>query len=397
MRLGDEIRKQALTVKDGSLGWIRPQVRGSSHRMVAVGPPLYDGTSGIAVFLAALGRVLDDDALRRLGLQIVAPLRRQMAKLAADPDQAAGVRLRIGGLVGLGSFLYSFVTLAGLLDEPDLLEDAHRCTLLLTPERIRQDVRLDVFLGSAGTILSLLSLEAARRRRGAPTAGYLDLAQRCADHLLAAQASWEGHPRAWAAPDQPPMTGFSHGVAGIAYALLRLHALVGREELRQAALEGLEFERRFYLPDRRNWRDLRHREVRTMTSYCHGAPGIALGRLAISPLVDDAAVAEEIAIGLETTRRHGMGDFDFLCCGAMGRAEVLLRASEALGDPALRAAAEELAVQVLDRAERTRRFAWQPLNQDVFDPTLYCGAAGIGYTLLRLAAPHSIPSLLLVE
>jgi type 2 lantibiotic biosynthesis protein LanM len=360
--------------------------------LAGLGSTLFDGTAGVAVFLAALSRALGDEDLRHLSLGAVEPLRRLLAELVADPERAAGVRLRIGGLVGLGSFLYAFVKLADILEEPSLLEDAHQCTALLTKERIEQDQRLDVYLGSAGTILALLSLE---QKSSSPT--NLDLACECADHLLASRKSWDGHPRAWAAPEQRPLTGFSHGAGGIAYALLRLYHLVGRAEYREAALEGLEFERSFYLPEQRNWRDLRQQDVRTMTSYCHGAPGIALARLAIRHLVDDPRIDDEIAVGIETTVRHGLGGLDHVCCGNMGRAEILLRASQALDRPDLRACAEELAIQVLDRAQTTGRFFWLPQNQDVWNPTLFSGAAGIGYTLLRLAGQDENPCLLLLE
>lgn len=396
-RIGEVIQERAVAAKDGSVTWLGPRIRGSSTRMVGLGPPLYDGTLGVAVFLAALARARGDESLRVLSRKAVEPLRQLLSGLASDPLRAAGVRLRIGGLVGVGSFLYSFVKLAELLADPAFLEDARRCTALLTPERIQQDQRFDVFLGSAGCILALLHLAEKERDGGSAGTDLLDLAGRCADRLLLERRSWAGHPRAWSAPDQPPLTGFSHGAAGISYALLRLYSAAGQEEHRQAALEGMEFERAFYLPEHRNWRDLRHEATSTMTSYCHGAPGIALARLAIRRLVNDARIDEEIAVGIETTVAHGLGQLDHVCCGNMGRAEVLLRASRDLARTDLRARAEDLAGRVLDRAERSGRFSWLPMNQEVFDPTMFSGAAGIGYTLLRLADPESLPCLLLLE
>jgi type 2 lantibiotic biosynthesis protein LanM len=397
IRIGGMIKDRKVNAKDGSVAWQGPRTRGSLIYMAGLGPALYDGTAGVAIFLAALARNVSDEELRHLSLEAVAPLRRLLAGLAADQQRAAEVRLRIGGIVGLCSFIYSFTKLSDLLGEPSLLEEAHRCTALLTPERIEGDQRLDVFAGSAGAILALLNLEQKRQPGSTEGANCIDLACACAQHLLAEQKSWEGHPRAWAAPGKPPMTGFAHGAAGISYALLRLYERVDRAEYLEAALEGLEFERSFYLSEHRNWRDLRFEEIRTMTSYCHGGPGIALARLAIRRIVGDARIDEEIAIGIETTVRHGLGQLDHLCCGNMSRAEILLVASQILSRPDLRDRAEELASQVLDRAERMGRFSWVPVHQDLFDPTLFSGAAGIGYALLRLAEPSQYPCLLLME
>ncbi len=53
------------------------------------------------------------------------------------------------------------------------------------------------------------------------------------------------------------LTGFSHGAAGITYALLRLYAVTGQDELRRAALDGIAHETALFDPARANWPDLR--------------------------------------------------------------------------------------------------------------------------------------------
>ena len=51
---------------------------------------------------------------------------------------------------------------------------------------------------------------------------------------------------------------------------------------------------------------------------------------------------------------------------------------------------------MLRRAERSGSFGFG-LKGTVDNPALFQGAAGIGYQLLRLAAPEKVPSLLLWE
>lgn len=50
-----------------------------------------------------------------------------------------------------------------------------------------------------------------------------------------------------------PLAGFSHGAAGIALALLRLHASRPEPAFLQAARDGVAFERAVFSPEERNW------------------------------------------------------------------------------------------------------------------------------------------------
>jgi lantibiotic modifying enzyme len=137
---------------------------------------------------------------------------------------------------------------------------------------------------------------------------------------------------------------------------------------------------------------------RFLTNWCHGAPGIALGRLAILHLVEDASLHEELRIGLETTRRLHQTQLDHLCCGNMGRVEILSHAARTLDQENLMEASVALTAQVLARAEARGSFGWLPENEERrFDPAFFTGAAGVGYALLRLARPDQLPCVLLLE
>lgn len=114
-----------------------------------------------------------------------------------------------------------------------------------------------------------------------------------------------------------PLTGFSHGNAGIALSLLRLAAVSGERRFHQAALAAMAYERSRFSPEAKNWPDLRRLDVpaqssqtshegvhRFMVAWCHGAAGIGLARLASLPYLDDAALRQEIAAALQTTLEH---------------------------------------------------------------------------------------------
>ncbi len=111
--------------------------------------------------------------------------------------------------MGLGRIVYAMVKTAEFLGDQTLVADARRCAELITSDAIAQDRHLDVLLGSAGTLLSLLALH-----RVEPDARILEQAIDCGQHLLAKQVECEAGGRAWNTLDGKPLTGFSHGAAG---------------------------------------------------------------------------------------------------------------------------------------------------------------------------------------
>jgi type 2 lantibiotic biosynthesis protein LanM len=393
--LAREIAESRRRAKDGSITWQRPNrsTEEGAPPLVPAGPHLYDGSPGIAVFLAALGRVDSDDRFRDLGLQAVAPLRLLMQRLAAEPERARRMRLGIGGLVGLGSMVYALVTLGHLLELPELFEDAHRVCGLIMPEHIAADQNLDIVSGSPGAILALLALD----RVSSGSTGPLDVANACADHLLSQRVDRPDGTTAWITnPIYPALTGFAHGCTGISCALLKLHARTGRRDLLDTALRAWAFERSTFSEEHGDWIDQTSPTLLFLNQWCFGAPGIVMGRLMTLDLLDDEEVWKEIRTGLKITSRMTLSNMEHICCGGMGRVDVLLRASLTLREPELFETACELARRVLLKAEQKGRFDGL-VRSGHRDPSLFSGEAGIGYTLLRLARPGELPCLLAME
>jgi lantibiotic modifying enzyme len=150
-----------------------------------------------------------------------------------------------------------------------------------------------------------------------------------------------------------------------------------------------------------------------MTAWCHGAPGIALARVlgldvaAAAPTddtavmgvmdgVNDAAVRDEIRAALGTTVSRRPTPSEHLCCGNLGRAEVLLTIGQRLEDATLVAAAQSIARAAVARARERGHFTLSATGfaYRVFDPGFFQGMSGIGYHFLRLAAPALLPSIL---
>src|SRR5712672_636734 len=81
------------------------------------------------------------------------------------------------------------------------------------------------------------------------------------------------------------LTGFAHGTAGIAHALLLLDALKPDPELRKAAAGAFAYEAAAFDATQANWPDYRllpgqpPGPVGYPVAWCHGAAGIVGSRL----------------------------------------------------------------------------------------------------------------------
>lgn len=348
---------------------------------------LYQGSLGIALFLAALETIRSEAGYGDLAYAATRSLHIWLKQPWIPP------KIGIGTANGLGSLVYALTWIGMFLEEPQFIEEARQAATLITPERIAADRRLDIFDGAAGALLALLVLYAATHDRTA-----LDQAILCGEHLLSRRT--ERVPRAWQTIRTTPVSGFSHGVAGIAYALLRLFAITGQELFQQAAQEGIAFEDRLFSSIASNWRafasSLEHPKF--WTTYCHGAPGIGLARIGGLDVLDTPDIRADIMAALHTTSAFPLDGLDFLCCGNFGRIETLLTAGMHLHQPENIERVQQQAASLIARQTASGGFrTFEDLPPRVINPGFFRGIAGIGYQLLRLASPDQFPSVLLWE
>src|SRR5262249_7451207 len=152
-----------------------------------------------------------------------------------------------------------------------------------------------------------------------------------ADHLLAHQFPNEVGGAAWKSKPSRPATGFGHGAAGIAYALLRLHERCPQERLMKAARLALDYEHANYSESDSNWLGVRSLDnaqtPRYGRSWCHGAPGVGLSRIGFRHILSDPGVMSDIAAALRFVESVTPPKLDQLCCGKLGWIDLMLNAS----------------------------------------------------------------------
>jgi len=371
LQLGTILLQRAVPVAGGALGWLAPQrqLRSGCHQHALMGDDLYGGRAGIALFLAALYAATGTDGWRAAALAALKPS-------ISMPT------------VNIGQQCYALLHCAQLLHEPTLLPAAVQGIDQLAADPILVSgpsaaSTWGVLDGMAGQLLTLLQvyhqLANITVRQSA-----LRLAITWGDNLCAQQAAW-CHPTTG-------LGGFAHGAAGIAYALAALYTASGEIRFRAAAQQGWAFQQQLYrtpLDDSRgNWQDRRGTTPVYLDNWCNGAAGIGLAAAASVAVCPTQTVVVEQAAALlvDTTPLSPLAT---LCCGRFGQIECLLEMGLLTAHPQWITHATVQARTAVAQAEVAGHFPlYDDLPPQLFNPTFFRGVAGIGYTLLRLAAAN---------
>jgi lantibiotic biosynthesis protein len=352
----------------------------------ALGPDLYEGTSGVALFLAEAGVKLDDARLRATALGAIHHALAHAGRVKSE----AGEGLYTGAI----GIAYAAARIAALLDADHLLMHARDLVLEWRSEETRSEAS-DVMSGCAGAVTGLVAISAL-----IDEPWILDSAVELGEEL-AARAEVSGAGWSWAAPGRNSdynLCGYSHGAAGIGHAFLELFGVTGDTRFREAGERAFDYERSWFDPRSGTWPDLRGvarqagRDAPMPApgcSWCNGVAGIALSRLRATELLGSVVVRRDAALALAACERHvsellaATPDDFSLCHGAAGAADVLLYAGrEKLGQ-----LAAQIGRQGIERHLGPEATPF-PCGVAVGEtPGLMLGFAGVGMFYLRLSDP----------
>jgi type 2 lantibiotic biosynthesis protein LanM len=371
LRLARRLAERAIPLREGS-AWLslelQPQV--SRYSLRPAGASL-QGVAGAALFLGTVAARTGDELVQEAARRALTALRGELG--APARAHALAERIGLGGASGLASLVYAGVRLRS----EEGLALAEQAAQQITPGRISRDTELDIVSGCAGALLGLVALHEV-----CPSPLWRDRVQQCVERLLSAQTPTGAWPSR--------LTGFSHGAAGMAYALVRAHELLSDDRALQAARAAFAYERSTWTPQ--GWPDLRQpQSPRPATAWCHGSAGIGLARLYSLGSLDGPEERLDLERALEATPRAPSG-LDHLCCGNLGRVELLLSAGLLLSRPSLVEQARAMAAAVVQRAGEQggylmiRGTPWADAS-----PGLFQGISGVGLQLLRLEDPDAVP------
>ena len=370
--------------------WLSYQLTPTGPGDADISSDLYNGSAGVALFLAYLDAVAPHEEFRRAA-------ERALAHAMANPPNH-----RIGVFNGISGLVYVLTHLSQLWNQPELLKKA----ILLArhaDSMIREDRDFDVLSGVAGVIPVMMGLA-----RLAPGVG-LGSAHRCADRLLAHAERGE---RGWSWPLPRPedgvanFTGFAHGAAGIGWALISLGQASARPDCVEAGRQAFAYEAQHYDAEQQDWYDLRTSIIARARGrrhfanvWCNGSAGIGLSRIACWAMLgkQDDALLRDASLALSATLRtfHQVGN-DSLCHGRCGNAELFLRFALLNDAPAFQLEANVQAQVQWNDLDQHGRLAPGDPAQELY-PGLMLGLSGLGMHFLRLAHPDRIPSPLLLD
>lgn len=413
--IGHRIVKAAIAEGDGctwEIVTVDLERAGRASKRMRATDSLYQGASGIALFLCELWAVTGDRVFLDCSLEAMryCDRKRSLARHGGLHSGNIGVALvatRIWQVTGREEWR-EFALKMSAIDTAD-----HR------------HLHSDIIGGAAGSILGLLYMSSALQ---APD---LEECSKSLGSQLVSMARHRVNGWSWDPGDgmaRQDLTGYAHGSAGMAHAFLELFASTGENLWKFAAIRTLEYERGVETEAGGDWPDFRELDIsafgyrgqqlilrdqlrvgerrptkeapRSVRTWCHGAPGIAISRIRALHLgVDSVAVRSELERALRSTRESisevsGMKSHS-LCHGSFGNAETLLLARHRVEIEDEECVAVTVQNALQQHGEGKRPWGTGVMG-GVYDPSLLVGEAGIGHFLLRVSNPDT-PSVLCVS
>ena len=400
----------------GICTWRAPRTRSYERAFgrtgETLGADLYNGASGVALFLSRLCAVSHEPRFEKTA---VGALRFSIDKARTLPGSSVGF---FSGEVGAMYACYR-----GALDLRNewCFETAGTVLESIAARLSEAAPPDDVIGGAAGAIPQLL-----RMRNLLDGPSLTSIAMRLGESLLH-HAVPEPCGLSWSsdAYSSRNLTGLAHGVSGIANALLEVYGESLDTSYWIAAMGALSYEATFRDDGVRNWPDFRNVELwlkatandrdglvqlfeasskelaqqrKYSTAWCHGAPGIGLVRLNGWERFGLQEFREDALIAVETTCEHvsSQPPMDYaLCHGVFGNCELLRRARAISGiHCSVDAVVRERILEPLQRS-RSPMPLW-PCESDgeLHNPGLMTGQAGIGLFLLASAEDEDLEFLL---
>lgn len=389
---------------------LEPDIEGVPHWKVR--EDLYGGNSGIALFLAELYRQTREKPYLTAALETMG---RVAAQFRSHPPPSYAFHTGRMGMV------FAMLRVGQISGEKACREAAISICKSCTRDVETAFASCDLFHGYSGALLGFLHLYAAFRSPWVlPPIGKLLQVLIEKAHLGPKGIYWDRSGKNIAG-----LCGFSHGAAGIGFVLLELGRFFQNPAIVWLASQAFEYETCRFDAERGEWPDFRKglyadegqcrqfrqgneaffKEPSFMTAWCHGAAGIGLSRLEAYKATGTSRYLDQLQRALQAVKRcldieNGKADEEThftLCHGSCGLMSLFLAASQELDHPPWMAQARSLGIRVLHHWKSGGAFrVGYRLNSETVleDPGLFVGHAGVGYFLLRLAAPNTVPCIL---
>ncbi|MDD3363801.1 MAG: type 2 lanthipeptide synthetase LanM family protein [Syntrophomonas sp.] len=389
--IAKEIKRTGL-YENGELSWVAPNYtfRQKRYQIDFLENNLFQGRSGIALFLAALRKVTGENYYTKLVEAVLKPLLR-IAKRYPERivTNSSGIE---------GSVIYALVRIGRFMEDQSLLDLAGRLREYLIPKPGWKSNELDVVTGLSGAVLGLLSLYQVSE-----DPSLLRDLNIMGNALLNNQPANIHEYRIWQGKEKRFQPGFAHGVSGIAFTLLKLYGTLRESSFLEASRELLNLECTALSCKEQESPTLDYlynasENENLACSWCSGLMGVGMAALELLKHAEIKEAKTWLDMSVKKAAELPLDCMDTLYSGNFGRADFLITAAKCLHREDLTNQAESLASQAIIRSNKNNGFGlYSGTLEQMYHPGMFTGTAGIGYQLLRIADPELVPSVLFFE
>ncbi|MBP5287424.1 MAG: hypothetical protein J6Z08_05955, partial [Elusimicrobiales bacterium] len=261
------------------------------------GIDMYDGNAGTALFYTVLYKKTGKEEYREKAAQTIAPI---LAAIKESDEQ-----FNTGFLKGVGGFLAVLYEMRGYCISVKKADEAIDAILAKEDLNSEED---DFVLGNAGYLAALskaYSIEKSPKRK----IKILEVAEKYAD-IITGRICFE-------------QSGFAHGINGIIPYIYRFYKLLRKPEYLEYVISAIEYERIHYFNKKdEDWR-CGMENGNYAYAWCHGSPGILLGKLMLAKQgFKDALLEKEMTVAKDNLLKKGLGHGLCLCHGDLGNAMI---------------------------------------------------------------------------
>lgn len=377
---------------DATITWISPISGPNGWKVAPVSFDIYSGLGGIAYVLAGYRHEMQHDRANPVqGIDDALNGALAMMRLMETEEPQTG----LGGFIGLGARIWTWLLLYALLKDASLLDSAIRNAEVLR-DGVAADAGFDLLEGISGLIVPLLHLgEASNDPKWHEVAAQVAARLESAAIIDELGARWLNH------TFDRPIGGFSHGATGIGWSLARLSLCrtsteLQREKWQALAKQAFAFENSLYEASYGGWRDLRiDHESFSADAWCHGSVGIGLAAADLYARTGDAFYRDLLRLASTSAYSRGWRNGHTLCHGNLGMWELLQRLNRLDPDAAIPLRPSDQ-MQVLAAIEESMDIKGSVIPE-TFMPGLMVGIAGTVHGLNKMHPQCPLASPLLME
>ena len=368
------------------------QIANAKTVLRALPTNFYNGSVGVAYFLAAAFHQFQKPIYKQTSIGAFEKSYSQIHKIRSE---------RIGFYEGQTGIAFSMTQAGEWLHENDLIEKGKK----IIENIITNDIlswSLDMQEGCTGALPTLILLNKKYNFSN------IELFTESIGNYILNAANKTKKGWSWKTVDGnfPDVTGYAHGTAGIAHAMIELYDFTKNNNYLEAAEQAIKYENQFFNEKYLNWKDVRttnqkrsNRRHFALSAWCVGGVGIGYSRLRTFQLTGNENYLKDAKSALKNSseKLFDKANNFSLCHGFFGDMSFLLWASQKLHDVSYEDLLLEKVNSLLDEYQDFEKPLPDGSNFVLENPSFMLGWAGIGYFFLRLCNRNTFPEILLIS